>query len=318
MKYYINIMMCLLVLVGISSCNEHKQFEEEMYKNVFAIVSSDSYNVFDKEHSLDEPESTGYISVSMGGTNPTGKATRITLVHDLDLFNRYNRGTYDIDAGKYAQLLSPDKYTIASYELTVPAGGRDARLPLKIRPEGLSPDSTYMIALKIGEYTEYEANPDKSDVLYRVYIKNYFAAVQLGVVNRRDYNMKGVLDGGNVLGTKRVFPLTSNTVRILAGNQAFEEDTAIINKWSLRLTIGEPGHVPGQPGDVTISPFKDGRIQVTQINDDPAYPNRFFIEDDGFRTYKTFLLHYEFQVEGDSDVYEMREELRLEFNEDNE
>ncbi|MDR3245955.1 MAG: DUF1735 domain-containing protein [Prevotellaceae bacterium] len=307
MKYFIKILMSLLVLLGISSCNENKQFQEELYKNVFAIVSSDSYNVFEKEHNLDEAESTGYISISMGGTNPTTKDTKITLVQDLDLFNRYNKGTYDVETEKYANLLSPGKYTIDSYNLTVPAGQREVRLPIKIRPEGLSPDSTYMISLKIAEYSDYEVNPDKSDVLYRVYIKNYYAAQK----SQTNYNMKGSLDGGNILGTKRVFPLKGNSIRIIAGNQGFEADTAIINKWSIAVEVAGNGHA-------TIKPFRNNRIQVEQIDDDPNYPNKFFIEDDGFRTFKSFLLHYKFKVEGDNNIHESREELRLEFNEENE
>jgi hypothetical protein len=246
----------------------------------------------------------------MGGTNPTEKDTRITLVHDLDLFNRYNKGTYDVETDRYARLLPEEKYTIDSYDLVIPAGAKDARLPIKIRPEGLSPDSTYMIPLKIKDYSDYEVNPAKADVLYHVLIKNYYA-VQKSATN---YSMKGVYDGGNVLGTKRVFPLTANSVRITAGNTSFEADTAVINRWSLALEIGDDGHV-------TVKPFKANRIQVEQIDEgdagyDAEYPNKFFIDDDGFRTFKSFLLHYKFKVEGDGNEHEMREELRFEFKEE--
>jgi len=40
------------------------------------------------------------------------------------------------------------------------------------------------------------------------------------------------------------------------------------------------------------------------------------VEDDGFKVYKTFLLHYSFRMSGD--VYEMKEELRMEFDPDEE
>jgi hypothetical protein len=303
MKYFIRIILSLLFLGGIVACNENRQFEEELYKNVFAIVSSNNYNVFEMEHDLDEYESTGYISVSMGGTNPTETDTRITLVEDMNLFDRYNKGTYDVAIKKYARLLPAGNYSIESYDITIAAGQREARLPVKIRPEGLSPDSTYMISLKIQDYSHYEVNPDKADILYNVLIKNYYAVQKSPGTT---YNLKGKLDAGNVLGSKKMFPLTSNSVRIVAGNPTFAADTAVINKWSIRLAIADNGHV-------TIIPFKNGRIQIEQIDDDPDYPNRFFIEDDGFRTYKSFLLHYKYKVEGDNSTHEMREELRLEF-----
>jgi hypothetical protein len=305
MKYLIRLVLSLLFVAGTVACNENKQFEEELYKKVFAIVSSDNYNIFENEHDLNEPESTGYISVSMGGTNPTEKDLRVSLVLDNDLFNRYNRATYDV-ADKYALLVPSSNYTIDGYDMTVPAGGREARLPVRVRPEGLSPDSIYMISLKIKDYSDYEVNPDKSDVLYRIHIKNYYAVQKSPGTN---YNMKGSIDGGNVLGSKRMFPLTHNSVRIIAGNQAFEADTAVINKWSLTLEVADNGHV-------TVKPFRTGRIQVEQIDDDPGYPNRFFIENDGFRTFKSFLLHYKYKVEGESAEHEVREELRLEFKED--
>jgi hypothetical protein len=301
----------LLFLAGIVACDENKQYEAELYKKVFAIVSSDNYNVFEKEHDLDEAESTGYISVSIGGTNPTETDVNITLVEDVNLFNRYNRGTHDVAIDKYARLLPAKHYTIESYDMTIPAGKREARLPIKIRPEGLSPDSTYLISLKIKDYSHYEVNPDKADILYRVLIKNYYAVQKSPGTT---YNMKGKLDDGTILGTKRMFPLTRNSVRIMAGNPteaaAVPDNPDVVAKWSITLEIADNGHV-------TIKPFKNGRIQVEQLDDDdPEYPNKFYIEDDGFYTYKSFLLHYKYKVEGDNEEHEVKEELRLEFKDD--
>lgn len=312
MKYFIRIILSLLLLAGIESCNENRQFEEELYKNVFAIVSSDTYNMFEKEHDLDESESTGYISFSMGGTNPTETDVKITLVEDMNLFDRYNKGTYDVVTDKYARLLPANNYTIDSYDITVPAGKREARLPVKIRPEGLSPDSIYMISLKIKDYSHYEVNPTKADILYRVLIKNYYAVQKSPGTT---YSMKGKLDDGNVLGSKRMFPLTRNSVRIMAGNApdaaaaSSDIDMAVINKWSIILEIADDGHI-------SIKPFKNNSIEVEQIDGDTDYPNKFFIEDDGFRTFKSFLLYYKYKVDGDNSVHEMKEELRLEFKDD--
>jgi hypothetical protein len=286
----------------MSSCSEDKMFQEELYKKVFALVSSDDYNVLTVEHDLREPESTGYISASCGGTNPTEKDIRVVLVQDIDLFNRYNRGNFDVETDKYANLLPPDKYDIDDYSLTIPAGERSGRMKIRIRPEGLSPDSTYLISLKVDNYSNYEVNPDKKDVLYRIMLKNYYA-VQKTATN---YTERGKLGEMNVLGTKRMFPLTYNSVRIIAGNEVFASDTATINSYSIILEIDARNKV-------TVKPFR--HLYVEQVDGDPDYPNTFFIEDDGFRTYKTFLLRYNYKKANDNTLYEMREELRLEFRE---
>ena len=51
-----------------------------------------------------------------------------------------------------------------------------ALLPIKIRPEGLSPDSLYMIPLKLTGVSAYEINPKKSRVLYQIVLENDFAS----------------------------------------------------------------------------------------------------------------------------------------------
>lgn len=63
---------------------------------------------------------------------------------------------------------------------------------------------------------------------------------------------------------------------------------------------------------ITLKPYRD--IKVTQLDDDPEYPNVYGIIDDGYNTYKTFLLHYKYQI--GNDVYEMREETRVLYSED--
>ncbi len=63
-------------------------------------------------------------------------------------------------------------YDIDDYSLTIPVGGeRNGRMKIAIRPEGLSPDSTYFIPIKVDSYSSYEINHKKSNVLYRVLLK---------------------------------------------------------------------------------------------------------------------------------------------------
>jgi hypothetical protein len=310
MKYFIKT-ICVLVFLGTFSCNEYKLFDEEMYKKVFALISSGDYNILTVVHDLDEAEVTGYVAASCGGTNPTETDIRVTLREDMELFDRYNRSNFD-DIEAYARLLYADKYTVPNYEFVIPKGEKIGRMPVKVRPEGLSPDSTYFISFKVDKFSAYEVNSEKSDMLYRIMLKNYWATQ----VTATNYSLRAVHQGSNLIGNKRVFPLTHNQVRINVGNTInFTADTANINTRSIILEVekaqGEKITL-GKRYNITVKPYK--RITISQPETiDPEYGNYFFIEDDGFRTFKTFRVHYLYQLEGSSTVYETKEELRMEF-----
>jgi hypothetical protein len=295
----------VLLFFAITACDRDEVFEREQYKNVFALIS-ESDNVSRKFHKLGE-ESTGYIAASLGGTNPTTKDIMINLVEDKSLINTYNKTNYDVDVTKYVLPLPEDKYDIESYQFTIPAGKISGRLPIRIRPDGLSPDSAYFIALRVESHSAYEVNPEKSFILYRVRSKNYWAQADGNTI----YNMRAKLrvQGSSseleMPGTKVMHPITRNKVRIMAGNETYEPDINVFNKFAIVLEIG-------QDNKVTVSPYKN--VEVTQVDGDTDFPNIFKIEDDGFKTYKTFLLRYNYKS-GNS-IYEMKEELRLEFNED--
>jgi len=108
-------------------------------------------------------------------------------------------------------------------------------------------------------------------------------------------------------GRKVMHPLTVNQVRIMAGNETFSSNINVFNKYALILTIQDDK-------SVTIAPYKN--VEVTQVNGDPDFPNIFKIDDDGFKKYKTFLLRYNYKQ--NNTILEIKEELRMEYNEDDE
>jgi hypothetical protein len=296
MKKYLNMFVMLVLLTGIVSCNEDEIFEREQYKVVFALVSNDDHNVFDVVHDLDEPESVGYIAASCGGTNPTDRDVNITLTQDIEPFDRYNKDNFDTETEKFAQYLSVGKFDIDTYNFTIPTGGRSGRMAIRVRPSGLSPDSVYFIPVKVDSYSAYEVNPDKSDVLYQVLIKNKYAT-QASTTN---YTLRGTRDGVNVMGVKQMHPISGNSVRIMAGTDPFQSDVETINSGCIVLTIGAGNKI-------NISTFKN--MEVEQVDGDPDFPNIFKIEDDGYNIYKTFLMSYKYK--SGNTVYMMREELRI-------
>jgi hypothetical protein len=303
---YLKIKVLIITLAGVMvcSCDRDELFEREQYKKVFALLSDDEFNIFAEEHDLALDESQGFVSaVCGGGSLPTEKDINITIVEDEDLLLQYNMSNYDVNVSEYAHLLSKDKYSIANYSITIPAGERNGLMSIKIRANGLSPDSAYFIPLRVDRFTAYEVNPDKSNVLYRVFMKNYYA------VNKSEtiYTCRGKRNGINVVGNKRVFPVRGNSVRIMAGELTFEPTVNVINEGSILLTVDENNNV-------RIDPWKN--IEVTQVNDDPEYPNIFYTHDDGYNTYKIFLLRYDYVYGGTT--YSMQEELRIEFKEEDE
>ncbi len=299
--------LSMLLLFIFITCDRDEVFEREQYKNVFALIS-ESDNVARKFHKLGE-ESIGYVAASMGGTNPTTKDITVNLVEDQSLLDNFNRINYDTDVSKYGKPMPESKYDIDSYQFTIPAGGISGRLPIRIRPDGLSPDTAYFISLRVESHSSYEVNPDKSYVLYQIRTKNYWAQAD-GNTNysmRAKLRIQGSASELEMPGTKVMHPLTENSVRIMAGNETYESNINVFNRFAIVLEIGEDNKV-------SILPYAN--IEVTQVDGDSEFPNTFLIENDGFKTYKTFLLRYNYK-RGNT-IYEMKEELRMEFDEDEE
>lgn len=154
------------MLVLLASCNDYKVFEDEQYKNVFALISN-SDNINSKVFSLDSTSATGYITLSMGGSNTITEDVTIQLVEDPSLIDTYNKNIYDQNVSKYAKRLPQSNYDITSHQCVIKAGQRGGIIPIVIRPAGLSPDSTYFIPIRVDSYNRYEMNPRKNYMLYR-------------------------------------------------------------------------------------------------------------------------------------------------------
>jgi len=102
-------------------------------------------------------------------------------------------------------------------------------------------------------------------------------------------------------GTKTLYAIGANTVRMMAGNESFDASRANLDKFALYLDINPDG-------SITIRPYRD--INVIQLSDDKDFPNKYFIEETSNATkYANFLLHYKYK--SGSDWFEIKEELRM-------
>lgn len=308
-KFPLFIIIFILVFV---SCNRDEIFEREQYKAVVALLSDDGFNIFAEELKFSEDGVDGYIAASCGGVKPTIEDIDINIIEDEGLLEKYNVSNFDTDADRYAQYLSSDRYEINSHKITIPAGERSARMHIKLRTEGLSPDTVYLIPFRVKSFSAYEFSPRKNTVLYRIYLKNQFASTKDGD-GATMYNHRGKRGPTNTMMQKKVFPVADNAVRIMAGIKEFKAEEESINKWSLRIEVGEDGKLSIEPWDK--SQFG---LNITQIDGDEDFPNKFMIEDDGYKKHKTFLLRYDYVDPDDGVSYEMSEELRIPYTEKDE
>jgi hypothetical protein len=289
------------VVLGMTSCGDDSIFQGELYKKVVALVSDDEHNVFEEVHELNGEETVGYVAASCGGTDATAGDIVIEMREDTEAYDSYNRALFDADREKYAQLLPRSMYDIDDYSITIPAGERSGRMKIRVRPEGLSPDSTYLISLKAVFLSAYELNPAKNTILYQVLIKNRYAS-QKPLSNYASRGIRTDTVSVEYSTVKDVHPMNRNTVRVLVGIKE-EVDFGLA---AILLEVGADNRV-------NIRPY--GTVTVTQIDGDADYPNIYTVEDDGFKKYHKFLLHYRYRINSGDLEETMKEELRMEIKE---
>ena len=240
-KVIYRITACLF-FSGLLACNQSDMFKEEQYKKVLYVLSDDNM-AFQVVHSLNETESTGYLTLYAGGTLDIDQDITFTLEPDEELLGEYNLLNYDLDTDKYAKRLDPSKYTIESYSVTMKQGGEIA----------------------------YEINPKKNRVLYQVVLENDFASEKDNTL----MSMRGTRQVGDgpvskIAANKRMYPLSKQEVRINAGmeNSGNKADLELINKYSVIVKIGEEKTLNYKGVSyypLTVYPYNKENIQVEML-----------------------------------------------------
>lgn len=284
MKSKLYIALALLASVALTSCDEDAQFRGELYKKVIYVLSSTDYT-FEAEHALGET-STGYVTVYCGGTEHISKDVTVQLEYDDEAVGKYNYINYDLDESRYAHELDPSHYSIDNFSVVLKANSPDnySLLPIKINPDGLSPDSIYFIPLRIKSVSEHEINPDKQYVMYRVLLKNDYATMK----NTTYYQVTGVetrgSDAAGISITRIVAPVSKNQVRFFAGTTTYNPTTVTkeeIAKLALVATINADK-------SITVSSYSG--CEVEQIED----PESNFCEVNARKQY-VFHMHYRYK-----------------------
>lgn len=229
-------MFCLICCI---SCSSDDIYKKEQYKKVIYLLSG-SENVYTESYTLNETEPVKYFSIGCGGSNPNEEEVIVTLEPDNVLLDRYNKNNFDYEH-MYAKLLPADRYTIESYTIKIPANNPDqyVKVPVKVRPLGLSPDTIYFIPLAIKSVSRYEVNDSKYNMLYRVTIENDYARQRVityytkkGTVKNQSNNAETILAG-----TKIVQPLTKDKVRMFTGNNTQTQLSTVADIARLAIVV---------------------------------------------------------------------------------
>lgn len=280
------IITCILTF-SMVSCNTDSIYQEEQYKTLVYLLSGTD-NVFAASYTLNEEEAVRYISVGCGGSNSNEKDITVTLEPNPGMLDKYNSLNYNYDS-EYAKMLPSDRYKIESYSVTLPANSdyHYARIPVKVRTLGLSPDSIYFIPLKIKTVSNYDVNESKSDVLFRVAIENDYAQQLVPTYYTKSGTMTNPI---TVLsGTKLVQPLEKDKVRMFVGNEKYGSSTTIddIKNLSVVVQILEDN-------SLIVTPY--GSMEVEMLNNAKGY-NKYIPELlQGTTKQSVFYLNYRFRL----------------------
>jgi hypothetical protein len=308
--------ICLLttLLSGVSGCNEDAVFEKEQYEKVLCLLSDDDH-VFTVVHSLDEDITTGNFAVIVGGSNRFDESVTIEFEPETELLAEYNKKNFDINIGKFAQQLPPDRYTIPSLSLTI-SGDDDQQtglLPVRINTAGLSPDTTYVIPLRIKAISNYKLNPDKLNALYRIRTKNHYATQTPAT----DYSSRGTTQSESAEApealniTKRIVPIARDAIRFYPGRLIYDDRTATIPELQTNAAIIRVN----DDNTLSLKPF--GTLQIETIDEydtDNIYEEMPY----GNLIRSTFYLHYRYRTIADDGSYgewiSVNESLRIDRN----
>ncbi len=279
-----NIIITFTLLLGLTmvSCESSFDFNKEQYKKVVYIMGGDnSFKIFDRTVlDLAQDKDTLYLTVGVGGTTEPDKDITVTIEDADSLFNAYNKSNFDIKTEKFAKILSPDFYTIASKTVVIKKGTSTTRIPVVLKNlDKLSPDTTYFLDYKIKSISNYELSKENKEALYRIYYKNRWSTTK----KTPNYNAIAFSLGLNsnpgndtilISASPKVFPLTKNSVRATVGKYPFEklED---INAYSFVVEVADDVLSKTQYEEVRkvqIKKYKE--MSVTQL--DPTDPANTF------------------------------------------
>ena len=325
MKKIVTIILCS-ALVVISGCDNY-DFAQEQFRKEVNLLSNSSLVYERQVAELQQGGDTLFVVASLSGSQASDESFTVALQNSDTLLRAYNKSNFDINKARFAKYLPEECYEFPTMEMTIPAGSSKAMFPVYLKNlDKISPDSIYFLEYKIDSLKTPDCNPKKRHVLLRIHKENYYASTQTATYYNYTSstiiipNTDGTSEVRRPTNSNRVFPVSENSVRLMAGDESFSDYTTaldIINKGSIILEMGE--QLPENPlaKELTNLPYKD--IDVMQLTPIGEYDNTYLLNvirtPDGRATYyKEFRLHYKYRLKS-TDLYrEVNAKLRYQFN----
>ena len=292
-----------LCLVCCAACNSDDIYKEEQNKNLVYLLSG-SNNIYTEAYTLNETESMKYLSVGCGGSNFNENEIIVTLEPNIELFNEYNRINFDFESS-YTKLLPANRYEIGTYTVTIPAKPDEqyVKVPVKVRPLGLSPDSVYFIPLSIKSVSHYDVNEDKSTLLYRVTIENDYARQKVTTYYNKKGTVKDLSDNRETMltGTKIVQPLTKNKVRMFVANNTQGAATTVANIERLAVVVEVKAD-----NTLEVTPYGSMEVEMLDTEGYNRYDPKVL---QGTKTQRVFYLSYRFRLKNSDRTFGVWQEI---------
>jgi hypothetical protein len=269
------------------SC-ERDLINEEHYRKIIYLKSGDN-NIYSYPHAMNDSVTKGFITIGSAGSMPLEKDVFVILELDTASLEQYNYRNFDTET-KYAKLLNNNRYILPSYTAVLKAGELSATtfLPVEVDANKLSPDTVYMIPVRIKSVSDYEINPEKEFVLYRIDLKNNYSSP-----GYRTYKMKGLRTGNsgilNITTNKDLIPLAYNQLRLFPESVESSNVLDDINNKTIVIIVNDDN-------TVRIRSYKN--IIVEQL-DDCSYDAEL----------KIFELNYRYKLSYESDWITVNETL---------
>lgn len=278
-----------LALLSLFSC-ERDLINEEQYKAVIYLKSDDN-NITQYPHMMNDSISTGYITAGSGGSMPLTKDVMVGIEVDAKILEEYNYRNFGEEYGKYVRLLPQDCFVLPYTKMAIKAGNPASTVyfPLEVDANRLSPDSTYMLPVKIVSTDGVEVNTDKEFVLYRVALMNRYTSPTSDYYKMRGIRLDEAGIKSNITTNKRLVPLSRNRVRLFPETIIASTDMKVIQDRTIVLIIQEDN-------TVLVRPFKN--ITVEQQEDCSYDPEEM-----------SFTLNYRYHLPGSTDWITVQETL---------
>lgn len=317
--------MGMIIISAFTAC-EKEFYQDEQYRKEIFIVSGDD-NIFKQEFSFGE-DIVGYVSVYAGGTTPIENEITVQLETNEAALQEYNQKRYGESYNQYAQVLPESRYTINDWSVKLYPNEETpyTLFPIKVDVNGLEPEESYFLPLRIASVSDYMISATRRNVLLQIFVKNDYATTQKAsyyAMNGTSLKVakdtwepvefdKGQPKYSTINATKPVAPVTEQGIRILTG-ATNTVDRKELRKQGVVVTvhpeeevevdaIGSDGLPTGEKiicQKVTLDKWYevDGGITVLNIDDKPSYYNPLK---------KEFTLNYRYNYKS-NDWYEMKE-----------